>query len=102
MKIIQTSYISLAGLLWVQALSPLAAAMPDLAAAVPVQDSVLWYRQPALKWTESLPMGNGHIGARVFWRSPTGAYRAQRDHILVGPTPYCHHPGFVLLLHRGG
>jgi len=26
----------------------------------------LWYRQPALKWTEALPVGNGRLGAMVF------------------------------------
>jgi alpha-L-fucosidase 2 len=28
--------------------------------------SLLWYRQPADKWTEALPIGNGRIGAMVF------------------------------------
>jgi len=27
---------------------------------------VLWYRQPAEKWLEAIPMGNGMIGAMVF------------------------------------
>ncbi|MDV3457078.1 glycoside hydrolase family 95 protein [Sphingomonas sp. HF-S4] len=26
----------------------------------------LWYRQPAVKWTEALPVGNGRAGAMVF------------------------------------
>lgn len=26
----------------------------------------LWYRQPATKWTEALPVGNGRIGAMIF------------------------------------
>lgn len=32
------------------------------------QDSTLslWYRQPAVKWTEALPVGNGRIGAMVY------------------------------------
>lgn len=30
------------------------------------QDLKLWYRQPAMKWTEALPIGNGRIGAMVF------------------------------------
>lgn len=33
------------------------------ATAQPLQ---LWYRQPAAKWTEALPLGNGRIGAMVF------------------------------------
>jgi hypothetical protein len=28
--------------------------------------TVLWYRQPAQKWTEALPVGNGRLGAMVF------------------------------------
>ncbi len=27
---------------------------------------LLWYRQPARKWTEALPLGNGRLGAMVF------------------------------------
>ena len=30
------------------------------------QDLKLWYNQPAVKWTEALPIGNGRIGAMVF------------------------------------
>ncbi|HSC52000.1 MAG TPA: glycoside hydrolase family 95 protein [Phnomibacter sp.] len=30
------------------------------------QDLKLWYNKPAEKWTEALPLGNGHIGAMVF------------------------------------
>lgn len=26
----------------------------------------LWYEQPALKWTEALPIGNGRLGAMIF------------------------------------
>ena len=27
---------------------------------------VLWYRRPAVEWTEALPVGNGRLGAMVF------------------------------------
>ncbi len=30
------------------------------------QDLKLWYKQPAVKWTEAIPIGNGRIGAMVF------------------------------------
>jgi alpha-L-fucosidase 2 len=33
---------------------------------VRAQDEMLWYRQPAQKWTEALPIGNGRLGAMVF------------------------------------
>src|SRR5580698_5830727 len=29
-------------------------------------DLCLWYRQPAEKWTEALPVGDGRLGAMVF------------------------------------
>ncbi len=29
-------------------------------------DLKLWYNQPALKWTEALPIGNGRLGAMIF------------------------------------
>jgi alpha-L-fucosidase 2 len=29
-------------------------------------DLKLWYKQPAVKWTEALPIGNGRIGAMLF------------------------------------
>jgi alpha-L-fucosidase 2 len=35
------------------------------------EDALLWYRQPAKKWTQALPVGNGRLGAMVFgdlWR----------------------------------
>ena len=30
------------------------------------QDLILWYDEPAQKWTDALPLGNGNIGAMVF------------------------------------
>ncbi|MGA2173528.1 MAG: glycoside hydrolase family 95 protein [Verrucomicrobiota bacterium] len=35
-------------------------------AAAPREPLSLWYRQPAAKWVEALPLGNGRIGAMVF------------------------------------
>jgi len=32
----------------------------------PHDDMVLWYRQPAEKWLEAMPIGNGYMGAMVF------------------------------------
>ncbi|MGB7160673.1 MAG: glycoside hydrolase N-terminal domain-containing protein [Tepidisphaeraceae bacterium] len=29
-------------------------------------DVAMWYRQPAQKWVEALPLGNGRLGAMVF------------------------------------
>lgn len=30
------------------------------------QDLKLWYTQPSQKWTDALPIGNGHIGAMIY------------------------------------
>ena len=30
------------------------------------QNEKLWYKQPAARWTEALPLGNGRLGAMVF------------------------------------
>ena len=29
-------------------------------------ESVLWYQQPAAKWQDAMPVGNGRLGAMVF------------------------------------
>lgn len=34
--------------------------------APPLNDALLWYRQPASTWTEALPIGNGRLGAMIF------------------------------------
>jgi alpha-L-fucosidase 2 len=34
--------------------------------SAPGEGLVLWYRQPAVKWEEALPVGNGRLGAMVF------------------------------------
>ena len=62
----RTSQFVWAGALSLNILATMAATPLELAPAAPLQDMVLWYRQPAVKWIESLPMGNGHLGARVF------------------------------------
>jgi alpha-L-fucosidase 2 len=33
------------------------------------RDMVLWYKQPGVKWTEGLRIGNGYMGAMVFGRT---------------------------------
>ncbi|MEA3391220.1 glycoside hydrolase family 95 protein [Sphingobium sp. CCH11-B1] len=44
----------------------LAAVRPAQAAPAAPHPLTLWYRQPAAKWTEALPIGNGRLGAMVF------------------------------------
>ncbi len=33
---------------------------------IPSGESALWYKQPAQKWEQALPVGNGRLGAMVF------------------------------------
>src|SRR5436190_5950169 len=47
----------------------------------------LWYRQPAGRWDEALPIGNGRLGCMVFGR--TGQERLQlNDDTLWAGSPY--------------
>ena len=55
----------------------------------PVSPLTLWYRQPAVKWVEALPVGNGPHEAAI---SPDGrrllvsASTARKVHVLDTPT----------------
>jgi alpha-L-fucosidase 2 len=40
----------------------------SVAAAQRSDDMLLWYRQPAQKWLDAMPLGNGYMGAMVFGR----------------------------------
>ena len=37
-----------------------------LCANVHASDTTMWYEQPAKRWVEALPLGNGRLGAMVF------------------------------------
>ncbi len=43
-----------------------AAFAPAASAQARASPAVLWYRQPAEKWSDALPIGNGRLGAMVF------------------------------------
>jgi alpha-L-fucosidase 2 len=58
--------ILLVSLLLLQAVSAQAVQSVRAESAKLLRDMVLWYRQPAEKWMEAMPMGNGMIGATVF------------------------------------
>mgnify|MGYP001767284978 CR=1 FL=1 len=54
---------------WLSLLPTCAAApagRPEPASIQPREDTVLWYRRPARKWLEAMPIGNGILGAMVF------------------------------------
>ncbi len=62
---------SVSSLIWmslisVEAVTAWAAEPAPQASPSPRQGMVLWYRQPAEKWLEAMPLGNGLMGAMVF------------------------------------
>src|SRR2546425_10174723 len=46
--------------------------------------NLLWYRQPATKWTEALPIGNGRLGAMVFGGVASERIQLNEDTIWAG------------------
>jgi alpha-L-fucosidase 2 len=44
----------------------------------------LWYSQPAQKWTEALPVGNGRLGAMVFGGIETEQLQLNEDTVWAG------------------
>jgi len=47
-------------------------------------DLKLWYRQPAEKWTEALPLGNGRLGAMVFGGTLNERVQFNEDTLWTG------------------
>ena len=45
----------------------------------------LWYNQPAQKWTEALPVGNGRLGAMVFGGITQERIQLNEDTMWAGP-----------------
>ena len=50
-------------------------------------DHLLWYRRPATRWEEALPLGNGRLGAMVFGRVGQERLQLNEDTLWAG-TPY--------------
>ncbi|EOZ95615.1 putative large secreted protein [Indibacter alkaliphilus LW1] len=46
--------------------------------------SLLWYEQPADKWEEALPLGNGRLGAMVFGRTDVERIQLNEDSLWPG------------------
>ena len=53
----------------------------------PMADLTLWYRQPAVEWTEALPIGNGRLGAMVFGGVAQERLQLNEDTLWAG-SPY--------------
>lgn len=47
----------------------------------------LWYRQPAARWEEALPLGNGRLGCMVFGRTAQERLQLNEDTLWAG-APY--------------
>jgi alpha-L-fucosidase 2 len=52
----------------------------------------LWYRQPAEKWTEALPVGSGRLGAMVFGGVETERLQLNEDTLWSGHPKECDNP----------
>jgi alpha-L-fucosidase 2 len=46
--------------------------------------SVLWYRTPATRWIEALPVGNGRLGAMVFGGVGNERWQLNEDSLWTG------------------
>ncbi len=53
-------------------------------AAAPEGEWILWYRRPAEKWVEALPLGNGRHGGDGFRRRAGRTRAIQPEHSLDG------------------
>ena len=53
-------------------------------AAPPSASSVVWLRQPAAKWEEALPLGNGRLGAMVYGDAKKEHIQLNEDTIWNG------------------
>jgi alpha-L-fucosidase 2 len=66
-----------------------------LSPALPVRASTpptLWYRQPAQKWTEALPVGNGRLGAMVFGGTVSERLQLNEDSVWSGGPEDANNP----------
>jgi alpha-L-fucosidase 2 len=60
-------------------------------ASAPEQPLSLWYRKPAQKWDEALPIGNGRFGAMVFGGVAEERIQFNDDTLFTGkPHDYAH------------
>lgn len=72
----------------------LAFAIPGASAQdLPHQAGCLWFAQPAAKWTEALPIGNGRLGGMIFGGVPAERIQFNEDTLWLGhPRDYAR-PG---------
>jgi len=54
--------------------------------------NTLWYREPARSWNESLPLGNGRLGAMVFGGIAQERIALNEDTLWTGYPSFCDQP----------
>ncbi len=72
---------------WFAALMVCVVSVGYCVAQAPVSSAAamkLWYRQPAVKWEEALPIGNGRLGAMVFGGVQEERLQINEDTIWAG------------------
>jgi alpha-L-fucosidase 2 len=60
----------------------------------------LWYRQPATRWVEALPVGNGSLGAMVFGGLAREQVQFNEETVWTGHPQEYQHSGAVAFLPR--
>jgi alpha-L-fucosidase 2 len=55
----------------------------------------LWYQQPAAKWTEALPIGNGQMGAMIYGGVAEERIQFNESTVWTGKPHEYHHEGAV-------
>ncbi len=53
----------------------------------------LWYEQPAVEWTDALPVGNGRLGAMVFGNTATERIQLNEESLWAGSKIDNNNPG---------
>jgi len=57
------------------------------------KDLMLWYRQPADRWTDALPVGNGRLGAMIFGGVASERIALNEDTLWSGAPRDWNNPG---------
>jgi alpha-L-fucosidase 2 len=70
----------------------LAISLAALSASKGAEPLVLWYGQPAQKWTEALPLGNGRLGAMAFGDPVQEHFQLNENTVWSGQRHYNPQP----------
>ena len=75
-KSILKLFVSVTALISIFSMQTLCQSNQQYSLAKSKRDMVLWYKQPGVKWTEGLRIGNGYMGGMVFGRTRTKELRS--------------------------